>query len=225
MNRLRNHLIAAAVLSVLAVTGTIMNSRQAAAQGPPNGLAVNIVSPVPLPITGTVSSAITGTVGVTGTVGLASGASVHVNNTAADPVRVRNVSDDEPGRNPFQQDFVVGSTAPGCNTTSCSIPGSFVVPNGKRLVITNVTGQVFATNGPSAGASLTTIAAGGGGVATLSLPSTVEFQGGSTYAINFNLPLLTYLEAGQTVQFVLGTNGTFPVGNRSVRISGYYVTL
>jgi hypothetical protein len=54
MNRIKNHLIAAAVLSVLALIGTIMNSHQAAAQGPPNGLAVNIVNPVPVPVSGNV---------------------------------------------------------------------------------------------------------------------------------------------------------------------------
>jgi hypothetical protein len=63
MNRFKNHLIAGAVLSVLAVIGTIMNSHQAAAQGPPNGLAVNIVNPVPVPVTG--SLGITGTPKVT----------------------------------------------------------------------------------------------------------------------------------------------------------------
>src|SRR5262245_48246041 len=127
MNGFKNYLITAAVLIVLAVIGSIINSHQAAAQGPPNGLSVNIINPVPLPVTGTV----TGTVGVTGTVDLASGASVHVNNTVTDPVRARNV--DEPGRNPFQEDFVIGPTAPGCNTTACIIRSSFVVPSGKRL--------------------------------------------------------------------------------------------
>jgi hypothetical protein len=60
MNRFKDHLIAAAVLSVLAIIGTIMNSHQAAAQGPPNGLAVNIVNPLPVPVTG--STTISGTV-------------------------------------------------------------------------------------------------------------------------------------------------------------------
>jgi hypothetical protein len=63
MKRFKNHLIAAAVLSVLAIVGTIMNSHQAKAQGPPNGLAVNIVNPVPLPVTG--STSVSGTVAAT----------------------------------------------------------------------------------------------------------------------------------------------------------------
>ena len=81
MKRFKNHLIAAAVLSMLAIIGTIMNSHQAAAQppGPPGGLAVNIVNPVPVPVTGSINST------VTGTVGLASGASVRVDNTVPTP--------------------------------------------------------------------------------------------------------------------------------------------
>jgi hypothetical protein len=60
MKRFKNLLITLTVLSVLAVIGTIMNSHQAAAQGPPNGLAVNIVNPLPVPVTG--STTISGTV-------------------------------------------------------------------------------------------------------------------------------------------------------------------
>jgi hypothetical protein len=55
MNRFKNYLIAAAALSVLAIIGTNMNTQQAAAQGPPNGLAVRIVNPVPVPVSGTVN--------------------------------------------------------------------------------------------------------------------------------------------------------------------------
>jgi hypothetical protein len=62
------------VLSVLAVIGTIMNSHQAAAQGPPDGMAVKIVSPLLVPATGltTVSGTVAATqsgpwnVGITG---------------------------------------------------------------------------------------------------------------------------------------------------------------
>jgi len=46
-------MIAIAALSVLAITGTIMNSREAAAQGRPKGLAVRIVNTAPVPVSGT----------------------------------------------------------------------------------------------------------------------------------------------------------------------------
>ena len=55
MNRFKNHLIAAAVLSALAMIGTTMNPQQAAAQGPPGGLAVNVVNTSPVPVSGTVN--------------------------------------------------------------------------------------------------------------------------------------------------------------------------
>jgi len=116
-------LIAAAVLTVLAVTGTIMNSRQASAQDP--GPKVTIESPIPLPVTGSVNST------VTGTVGLASGASVRVNNTVTDPVRVRNVND---AIQPFQANASCNGTG-GCDATI------FNVPAGKRAVIEYFSGD------------------------------------------------------------------------------------
>jgi hypothetical protein len=112
MNRYKNQLIAAAVLSMLAVIGTIMNSRQASAQDQGNG--VTIVSPIPLP--------------VTGTVGVASGASVRVNNTVADPVRVRNVND-------AIQPFQAGQACTGLSGSSGCKVTIFTVPTGKRAVI------------------------------------------------------------------------------------------
>src|SRR5215467_15729029 len=83
MNRFKNHLIAAAMLSVLAIVGTIMNSHQVAAQGPPDGLAVRIVNPIPVPVTG--SLGVNGTVPVTGSVSI-------TGNSAAQPLFVRDVA-------------------------------------------------------------------------------------------------------------------------------------
>jgi hypothetical protein len=139
MKRYKNHLIAAAVLSVLAVIGTIMNSRQASAQN--GGPHVTIDSPIPLPVTGSVTSTVTGPVGVTGTVGLASGASVQVNNTVRDPVRVRNVND---AIQPFQ------ATAE-CNGPVNCTAAIFSVPAGKRAVIEYFSGS--ANVGPGATAA------------------------------------------------------------------------
>ena len=45
MYKLRNKLVAIAALGILAAVGALMNSRQAAAQGPPDGLAVRRGSP------------------------------------------------------------------------------------------------------------------------------------------------------------------------------------
>src|SRR5215831_20547904 len=89
MQTLRNKLIAFAALVVLAAVGSLMNSHQAAAQqGPPTGLAVNIVNPLPVPVTG--STTVSGTVGATQSgnwnVGILGTPAVTVaNNTAASP--------------------------------------------------------------------------------------------------------------------------------------------
>ena len=80
MNRFKNYLAGAALI---AVVGTFVSSRQATAQGGPNGQGnpvpgsapVNIVSPLPLPVTGNVD--------------LASGASVNIANPATSPVPVQ----------------------------------------------------------------------------------------------------------------------------------------
>jgi len=138
---------------------------------------------------------------------------------------VQNV--DEPGRNPFQVDLPIGSTAPGCGVSLCSIPipGGFTVPSGKRLVITNITGQVFTTNGNVAGATLITVVPPSTGVTSVTLPISVAFLGGTDYTISFDMAMHSYFESGQTFQLILTTSGTFPVTNRAIRFSGYYVNL
>jgi hypothetical protein len=50
MQTLRNKLIALAAVVILAAVGLLMNSHQAAAQGPLNGLAVNVTNPVASPV-------------------------------------------------------------------------------------------------------------------------------------------------------------------------------
>ena len=86
MNRFKNCLIVGAVFALLVTIGLIMNSHQVAAQGPPNGLAVNIVNPLPVPVTGST-------------------------NPATAPVLALNVND--PGRIPYQSkvqdDCLIGS--------------------------------------------------------------------------------------------------------------------
>ena len=64
MITLRNKLIALAAAGVLVSAGIVTNSRPAVAQqGPPDGLAVRIVNPLPVPVTG--STTISGTVAAT----------------------------------------------------------------------------------------------------------------------------------------------------------------
>lgn len=68
MEKLRQNLVIAAAFIVLGITGLFMNSTQVAAQNPnPGSAPVNIVSPLPLPVTGSLSVS-GGSVAVSGTV-------------------------------------------------------------------------------------------------------------------------------------------------------------
>jgi len=120
MRRYKNQLIAAAVLSVLAIIGTIMSSHQAAAQGPSNGLAVNVVQSIPLQVTG--STTITGT------------PNVNVANPATAAVLSLSVND--PGRIPYQSQ-IQNLCGKSFTTAFCSFDFP-KVPSGHRLVIQHV---------------------------------------------------------------------------------------
>ena len=122
MNRLKINVMTATGFAIVAIAGTMLNSRYALAQGsaqpgPPGGLAVRLVDPLPLPVTGTVD----------GTFSLAPGATVAVGNTLSNPVPVVNVNN---GLQPFQRNRVCTTTA-GSLGCSALVP----VPAGKRLVI------------------------------------------------------------------------------------------
>ena len=208
MKRFKNHLIAAAVLSMLAIIGTIMNSHQAAAQppGPPGGLAVNIVNPVPVPVTGSINST------VTGTVGLASGASVRVDNTVTDPVRVRNVND---AIQPFQaQGSCTTSNSGACSATL------FTVPTGKRAVIEYFSGSAIMSAGQVLSAGLQTIP---NGLHHL-VPTTPPAPNG-TFPIQWGQQVRLYADGGSNVsgEAVSSGSGGSAGFNSEFIISGYLV--
>jgi hypothetical protein len=195
MNRFKNHLIAAAVFSVLAIIGTIMNSHQAAAQGPPNGLAVNVVNSIPLQAT------VSGNVGITGT------PNVNVANPATAPVLALNVND--PGRIPYQSVVLAN-----CSTRECvaSFPA---VPANHRLVIQHFAGVIsFISGGPSN--VIATVQSGDGSLAGSVVTATAPTSNGLETV--FDLPVLLYSDAGQVpMAFVEGANVSKP----SITLTGY----
>jgi hypothetical protein len=145
MKSVTSRLLAAAIIAGLAVIGSMMNSTKVSAQqGPPNGLAVNIVSPMPVPVTGstTVSGSVAATQSGPWNVGITGAPTVSVSNTAAGPLFVRNRY--EPGENPYQATLSVDALH-GCSSTGC-VTAFGTVPSGKRLVIKNITGAVFVTS-------------------------------------------------------------------------------
>jgi hypothetical protein len=156
MDKFKRLTLVGAALALLFVTGTLMNTRKVAAQGPPSGLAVNIVSPLPVPVTG--STTVSGTVaatqsgiwnmGITGqpsvnvantpTVGLASGATVLVGNSASSPVSVAVNNSSQAFQQSVDMNWVSGPTE--------TVSSNIVVPSGKRWVIEYVSGQTYHLN-------------------------------------------------------------------------------
>jgi hypothetical protein len=77
MNRLRNQLIVIAFIAVLAFLGMLVRSSRAGAQNSRPPTPVDLVNPLPVP--------------VTGTMGFSAGSTVNIANTASSPVLARDV--------------------------------------------------------------------------------------------------------------------------------------
>jgi hypothetical protein len=123
------------------------DSRKANAQS--GDLTVTIGAPLPVPVS------IAGSSTISGTVGLAPGASVRIDNTVTNPVPVSNVND---AIQPFQPSNICfgPSGSGGCTVTI------FTVPAGKRAVVEYFNGFASFTNagGQVASVGLRTTVAG-----------------------------------------------------------------
>jgi hypothetical protein len=195
MNDFKKRMLVAAVIAGLGMIGYLMNSQQAVAQGPPDGLAVRIVNPVPVPVTGstTVSGTIAATQSGTWNVGITGTPHVNVTNPATAPVLFLNVND--PGRIPYQSQLLSTCPADECILT---FP---VVPTNHRLVIQHFSGEITFSGAPS---PLGTILRGLGGpqsasMVTTSLPATSVFHATTLFD---HLVLLSY-DAGRQPLAVL----------------------
>ena len=215
MKRLHSHLIAGAVLAVLGTVGVLMNSQQATAQGPPDGLAVRIVQPVPVPVTGS----------VTGTLNLAPGASVRVNNPATDPVLVRSVGDQV---QPVQKQ---GNCQATQGTIGCQ-GLTYTVPAGKRLVLEYA--SMNACTLPETAAYMTVTTNVGGSFVSHSLPAAPPAGSPGTTNFACNLPaassilavgqqLHLYADAGTIVFVEMLRNTTSGTTAVTAAISGHLV--
>ena len=147
---------------------------------------------------------------------------------------VQNVN--EPGLNPYQyyvsfkQGFVFPSAAGSCNGAICNftLPA---VPAGKRLVITNITGNIFVDN---PGVTQPVVLYGGG--VTLEIPTVL--QAGTYLPINssqpsnmigVNSPILSYFDAGTSPSMTIIATGLISASQGlttgSIVLSGHYVNL
>ena len=140
---------------------------------------------------------------------------------------------DEPGRNPFHADrsFTSNEPSPGlsCINNFCTITYG-VVPGGKRLVITNVTGTLFVdTPGSVVSVSLYDSNSVNPLSTTLVPVSTQAGTAFSSNVIGVNAAVLAYFDAGNQPTIVVHTTAPISqagfVGTSEIALSGYYINL
>jgi hypothetical protein len=188
------------VTLALAVAVALMNSRPAIAQNPTdNGPAVHIVSPLPLPVTG--STTVSGTVGVSGTV---------------------QVSDvDRIAKTPFTIGLAPIGGGGFCQSSSALCQVSVSVPAGELFVIETLAASAQAPAGQKVTANLF---AG----ADFSIPLQVigTFSGlaiGTGDILETILPTRVYVQPGQVISVTGLRNGSGGSFVLDASISGFSV--
>ena len=200
-----------AVLAVLGIIGAAFNPHPATAQNAganAQGTApVTIVSPLPLPVTGSLS--------VGGTVAATQSGTWNVGISGTPKVEVSR-NDEDPARAPFQTRLCMAKNSDNC-TDNLNFPTSFVVPAGKRLVIEQISGECFPSGAVLAvGITVTT------GGATVSHLFGVQYPIAGTTGYTNHLTRL-YADGGTSVVPV--NNSLVPnLVACDVALSGYLIT-
>jgi hypothetical protein len=185
--------------------------------------AVNVVN-TPLPVTGSLT--VTGAVGLAAgtTVKLAPGSSVQIDSTVANPVRVRNVND---AIQPVQAFAQCATTSIGC------VPTFYTVPLGKRLVIEYASMSVCGLPGVAAQLTISTMISGAFVQHVLNTAPPASSPGSSAIGCNSGLAssntsigqvVRLYADPGTSV-LVEGDRADGVAGNASFSfsMSGYLV--
>lgn len=169
--------------------GSLLSPRSVIAQRPP--AEVTIVSPVPLPVSGTL--------GVSGTVdvNVANQPTVTVVNSDASPLVVRPVAEI-----PYQRSRFFNQGPTTCTNFVCDVTFD-AVPDGYRLVVTYVSARYAMSGTQTSG----TVRVGSMAGTSILLPPPVPI-GGNNWATGS--PVTFYFEAGETPQ--LGLGGQFVSG-------------
>ena len=188
-----------------------MNSRKANAQS--GDLTVTIGAPLPVPVS------ITGSSTISGTVGLAPGASVRIDHTVTNPVPVSKVND---AIQPFQPSNICFGPAGsgGCTVTI------FTVPAGKRAVVEYFNGFASFTNagGQVASVGLRTTVAGLVGFNNLPpTPPAVSNLNGPGAGTSWGQQVRLYADSGTTIEGTGIPSTTASSYSFQFNISGYLV--
>jgi hypothetical protein len=208
MNNLKNYLLAAFGISLVAFTLSLTGAGRAVAQS--TFSLVKIINSTSDPVPTTVNNS--------PTVKLASNAAVTVNNGEANPVRIQNIND---GVTPFHQS-VIGSFPMGSLSGSGIIP----VPDGKRLIIEYVSAHVLLPTGQN----LSQISISTQIKETTVQHSLVRNEHGAHLSSSNNLftvgqSLRLYADGGTPIIFSLVRNSTVSSPGYGLTVSGYLVNL
>jgi hypothetical protein len=208
MNRLKNYLLAAFGILLVAFALSVTGAGRAVAQS--TFSLVKIINSTSEPVPTTVNNS--------PTVKLASNAAVTVNNGESSPVLTRNVND---GVTPFHQ-AIIGSFPTGSFSGSAIIP----VPDGKRLVIEYVSAHVPLPTGQN----LSQISVSTQIKETTVQHSLVRNEHGSHLSTSTNLftvgqSLRLYADGGTPIIFSLARNANTDSSGYGFTVSGYLINL
>lgn len=208
MKRFKKHLMAVAVLAGLAIAGSMMSTYPISATNPvPGSAPVNIVSPVPLPVQGTVAIG-----------NFPSSLPVSVSTTPGSPLYIRDV--DSPAHNPFAQ-YLSCAIDPGQETCTAQ----FTVPTGKALVIETISAIFGVPQGELGWVQLNFLTKGGD--MTVALPGTLIGTLGPFTSYAVTQPVRLYVDPGSGVIahfFVLPPVPANQFPTLRIWVSGYLVS-
>ena len=130
---------------------------------------------------------------------------------------------DEPGRNPFQE---TQSNTTCRGSTVCSFSFGTVVPAGKRLVLTNISGYVDTAAGTLPNGFVTS-SFGGSAYATLAFTGVRGPNSALGIRIFINHAVQAYFGPGESINAVYHINGSGDAmsGGAVLMLTGYYVNL
>jgi len=205
-------LIAVLCLSVLAVG---LSVRVSGAAGPPSGLDVNVTNN-PLPVSGSVAVTNTTSNPVPVTLqGTSSGSNnVTVTNPASNPVPTQNVGGGAATQVGQPVSKIVNLICNNNGTASCTTAnGTFAVPSGQALVLTDVQWRVFSDTIAQGNTDFVFVSSNSG-----SLPTVFAAPVSSTGIFGGQAHLTSGIVVGP-----LSSVSTFTNGNGVVFLQGYLV--